>query len=72
MCLEHAYQLVELKGEKVAIREFRGIGVHYLKGLKNSTYYKNAFIYVDTFDKLKELIENYRASLKEKDIVQDC
>jgi len=68
MCLRHAKKLVELKGEKVGIREIRGLAPHYISGLYNSTTYKNMMIKLNTYEDLENLLSEYKAVLDEKNI----
>lgn len=65
MCLKHAEKLVNLKGEKIAIREMRGLAPHYISGLYNSTTYKNKMSKLETLDDLKKLLDEYEIVLKE-------
>jgi len=65
MCLEHAKKLVELKGEKVGIREIRGLAPHYISGLYNSTTYKNRMSKLNTYNDLENLLNEYRQVLEE-------
>lgn len=65
MCLKHAEKLVNLKGEKIAIREMRGLAPHYISGLYNSTTYKNKMSKLETLDDLKKLLDEYETVLKE-------
>lgn len=65
MCLKHAYKLVELKGEKIAIREMRGLAPHYISGLYNSTTYKNKMSKLNTYEDLSNLLDEYKIVLEE-------
>lgn len=64
MCLRHAKKLVDLKGEKIAIREMRGLAPHYISGLYNSTTYKNKMSKLDTYDDLNNLLNEYKIVLE--------
>lgn len=59
MCLKHAQRLIDLKGEKTAIREMRGLASHYLTGLKNSAPYKKAFTSINTYKELEDILNEY-------------
>jgi len=61
MCLSHAKRLIDLKGEKVAIKEMRGLASHYLVGLKNSAPYKKAFTSINTYKELEDILDQYLA-----------
>lgn len=59
-CLEHARSLIALKGEKAAIKEFRGIGGHYLSGLDNCSKYRSRIIKIDNYKELEEILTEYQ------------
>lgn len=59
LCLEHAKKLIALKGEDVGMREFRGIGTHYLSGLPNCTPYRGRLIKISTYNELEILLDEY-------------
>ncbi|MDO4465597.1 MAG: tRNA dihydrouridine synthase DusB [Bacillota bacterium] len=63
ICLQHANDLCAQKGEKVAIREMRGLASWYFKGLPNSHAFKNAMSSINTLVDLKAVLELYKASL---------
>ena len=69
MCLKHAKKLVDLKGEKVGIREMRGLAPHYISGLYNSTTYKNKMSKLNTYKELEDLLHEYQTTLKNKIIL---
>ncbi len=55
-----AKRLVALKGERVAIKELRGLGVHFLQGFPGMKPYKLRLSQLDTFDELDRLIKDIR------------
>ncbi len=63
-CLEHAKRLMEIDGEKNAIRQMRGHAPWYIKGLKSSGVVKNRLSRIDTYDQLVETLEAYHEYLK--------
>ena len=65
MCLKHALNLIELKGEKVAIREMRGLAPHYISGLYKSTIYKNLLTKINTYEDMEKIFREYIDVLKE-------
>ena len=65
MCLKHALNLIELKGEKVAIREMRGLAPHYISGLYKSTIYKNLLAKINTYEDMEKIFKEYIDVLKE-------
>ena len=67
-CLEHAARLMELYGEKVAIREMRGHAPWYIKGLKSASHVKNKLSRVDTYDELVEILSDYKRYIQTRDI----
>ena len=50
ICMDHAKGLANTKGEKVAIREMRGLASWYLKGLPSSRIFKNEMSQMNTFE----------------------
>ena len=48
-CLKHARKLIELKGEKIAISEMRGLAPHYISGMYNATTYKEKMNKIKTY-----------------------
>lgn len=63
-CLKHCQKLVELVGERNAIRQMRGIGPHYISGLYMASKYKDLISKIDTYKEFEKLIEEYRIFLK--------
>jgi nifR3 family TIM-barrel protein len=59
-CMKHAKNLANYKGEAVAIREMRGLGGWYLKGLPDSHAYKNQMNQMNSLQELEEIWEAYR------------
>lgn len=59
MMLRHLYDLVELKGEKVAILEMRSLASLYVKGLENTKQFKQKLVYVTTLNEFTELVNTY-------------
>ena len=60
ICKEHAQSLCELKGERVAIKEMRGLASWYLKGLPNSHIYKDQLSKIQTMDELKKVLDDFQ------------
>lgn len=54
---KHLDYLVELKGEKLGLLEFRGHLAYYVKGLANATYFKQEIFKINEISKLKEIID---------------
>ena len=59
MCIEHAKGLVDAKGEKVAIREMRGLASWYLKGLPSSRTFKNEMSQMNTLQDLENILNKF-------------
>lgn len=66
-CIVHAKRLLEVEGEKVAIREMRGHAPWYIKGLKSSSVVKNHLSKVERYDELIEILEDYRRYIESND-----
>ena len=64
-CLKHAEKLKKLKGEKIAVSEMRGIAVHYLAGMYNSTSYKEKINRMRSYDELCGIVEEFRKELND-------
>ena len=62
-CINHASKLVDLKGEKVAIREMRGLAPHYINGLYNAARYKEKMNKINTYSDLVDILDDYRKQL---------
>lgn len=58
VCLEHARALIDLKGEKIAIREMRAHAAWYIKGEYHSAPVKRQIMQTTTYDELKEVMES--------------
>lgn len=65
-CLNHTKKLIELKGERTAISEMRGLAPHYIQGLYLATKYKNRMTKMSSFDELKDLLKEYETLLDER------
>ena len=62
-CLKHAQKLKDLKGEKLALAEMRGIAPHYLSGMYNSTAYKEKINRMRSYQELCDIVEDFRNEL---------
>lgn len=58
-CLEHARSLISLKGEVLAMKEFRGIATHYLSGLPDCSKYRNQLIKISSYQELEVILNQY-------------
>lgn len=58
MMLRHLDGLCELKGERNGVKEFRKFVVWYTKGMKGAARLRQAVNFIDTKDKLKEVLNS--------------
>ena len=59
MCLKHAEKLITIMGEKNAMHQMRGIASHYLTGLPLCTKYKRMCNELETYDDLRNILDEY-------------
>ena len=64
--LEHYNALESLKGERVAVMEFRGIGSWYLKGFKGAKEFKVMFSLMKNKEDLLNIINKIKDSKLER------
>lgn len=62
-CLNHAKRLIQVEGEKNAIRQMRGHAPWYIKGLKSSSQVKNRLSKVEKFEELQSILLAYKRYL---------
>jgi nifR3 family TIM-barrel protein len=65
VCLQHAKELVKLKGEVIAIKEMRSLACFYIKGMPNASIIKTKINEVNTYIELDNLLKNYLLELEE-------
>lgn len=58
---DHLTRLSQLKGEVIAVREFRGLAPHYLRGTSGAAKIRGAVSRAETVDEVKELFASLRA-----------
>jgi len=61
---KHLDQLIQDRGEKVAVLEMRGHTAWYLKGLKNASYAKNLIMQAKTADEMRHIVIEYFNRIK--------
>ena len=61
---DHFLNLIELKGEKMACLEFRGIAAYYLNGFKNATKYKRELVKINSKVDFLKIIDEIIADSK--------
>lgn len=54
---EHLRRLIDLKGEYVAIREFRGLAPHYLRGSSGAAKLRGAISRAESLAEIEELLQ---------------
>lgn len=65
MCLRHARELIELKGEDNAIKEMRSLACFYVKGMPASVKIKTKINVINKYQELEDLLYNYLNELEE-------
>ena len=65
MCIEHTKKLIKLKGERIAIKQMRGIVPWYLAGLPYCTSVKNKCSKINTLENLVDILDEYKKNLTE-------
>jgi len=68
ICLNHARSLIDLKGERIGIREMRAMAPHYITGSYNSAIVRGKLNNIDSYDELAQILSEYKDSLKENNI----
>ena len=63
LCRLHAKKLIDLKGERQAMSEMRGLAPHYLSGLYDSASYRAKMSHLKTYEELSDLLEEYEKHL---------
>ncbi len=58
---DHLTRLVNLKGENIAVREFRGLAPHYLRGTSGAAKIRGAVSRAESLAEVQELFEQVRA-----------
>ena len=59
VCLEHARDLIDLKGETNAIKEMRSLACFYVKGMPNATLIKPVLQEINTYVDLENILKKY-------------
>lgn len=69
VCKTHMERLIDLKGERVAIKEMRKHAAWYLKGIKGSGKYRNSINSCEKREELVKILDEIVDELGEKEIV---
>ena len=54
---EHLKRLIDLKGERIAVREFRGLAPHYLRGTAGAAKLRGAISQAESLAEIEELLQ---------------
>lgn len=57
---DHLKRLVDLKGEKIAVREFRGLAPHYLRGTSGAAKIRGAVSRAENVDEVEKIFAQLR------------
>lgn len=57
--LNHAQKLINLRGEEVAMAQFRKISPNYFSGLKNGSKFRAKLTKVESYEQLKMIVDEY-------------
>ena len=67
MALEHARKLIELKDEKVAMKEMRGHACWYIHGLPHNNKVKALLSKMTKYDNFEEILVKYQNSIENEE-----
>ena len=65
VCLQHAIDLIKLKGENIGIKEMRSLACFYIKGMPNASNMKVKINLIDTYKDLETILNEYLKELEE-------
>lgn len=68
MAKEHLNRLIELKGEYVGVREFRGLSTYYLKGIPRSARTKAALVEAETRQEMNDIFDRFAEQTAEREL----
>ncbi|MGT2771952.1 tRNA dihydrouridine synthase DusB [Streptococcus marimammalium] len=63
IAFDHLTRLASLKGEHIAVREFRGLAPHYLRGTSGAAKIRGAVSRAETIEEIENLFTQARMSL---------
>lgn len=66
---EHLQRLVDLKGEHVGVREFRGQSTYYLKGIPHAARTKVALTSAETQQEMLDIFDQFTEKLQKRDLI---
>lgn len=66
MAKDHLNRLVDLKGEYVGVREFRGLSTYYIKGISRAARTKVALVEAETLDEMNDIFDRFAEQTAER------
>ncbi|MFR0511706.1 tRNA dihydrouridine synthase DusB [Limosilactobacillus reuteri subsp. suis] len=66
MAKDHLNRLVDLKGEYVGVREFRGLSTYYIKGIPRAARTKVALVEAETLDEMNDIFDRFAEQIAER------
>ncbi len=66
MAKDHLNRLVDLKGEYVGVREFRGLSTYYIKGIPRAARTKVALVEAETLDEMNDIFDCFAEQTAER------
>ncbi|CYZ55415.1 tRNA-dihydrouridine synthase [Streptococcus suis] len=71
VAFDHLTRLTNLKGESIAVREFRGLAPHYLRGSAGAAKIRGAVARAETIEQVQELFDQVCRSVDVKGLLQE-
>ena len=66
MAKDHLNRLVDLMGEYVGVREFRGLSTYYIKGIPRAARTKVALVEAETLDEMNDIFDRFAEQTAER------
>ena len=66
MAKDNLNRLVDLKGEYVGVREFRGLSTYYIKGIPRAARTKVALVEAETLDEMNDIFDRFAEQTAER------
>ena len=66
MAKDRLNRLVDLKGEYVGVREFRGLSTYYIKGIPRAARTKVALVEAETLDEMNDIFDRFAEQTAER------
>lgn len=71
MAKEHLNRLIDLKGEYVGVREFRGLSTYYLKGIPRSARTKASLVEAETRQEMNDIFDRFAEQTAERELKKE-